>query len=290
MQKFECTGGPPGRGLRLQAASPEGGPLGRRCRHGYPPAPPRGNLKYMEPSAVAGRRTRSRLPALALLLGTLSPFPFAAQGQTPTVSLSVSPNPVTEGSSVTVTLTLSEELPNNGRVFIPLTVGGGTAEADDYTSDFGNRLRTRRGRTTVTGTITTNQDDDTDHETFTVALGTLPQGVTAGSTTSVTVGISDDDVTVPTVSLSVSPNPVTEGSSVTVTLTLSEALPNNGRVFIPLTVGGARPRRATTRRIWAIDCGPVVAGRRSRARSRRTRTTTPTTRPSRWLWARSHRT
>ena len=191
------------------------------------------NPSLRESIAVASRRTHSRLAALALLLGALSPF-AVAQGQTPTVSLSVSPNPVPEGNSATVTVTLSEALPNNARVFIPLTVGGGTAESGDYTADFGNRVRTRRGRTTVTGTITTKQDDDTDDETFTVALGTLPPEVTPGSTTSVTVTISDDDATVPTVSLSVSRNPVAEGSSVTVTVTLSAALAS--RVFIPLTL------------------------------------------------------
>jgi len=136
------------------------------------------------------------------------------------VSLSVSPNPVTEGASVTVTVTLSATLEN--RVFIPVTLTDGTAESDDHGRL--NRILVRAGQTTRTAEITTAQDDDTDDETFTVALGTLPADVTAGSPNSVLVTISDDDKTIPTVSLSVSPNPVTEGGSVTVTATLSEQL------------------------------------------------------------------
>ena len=116
-----------------------------------------------------------------------------APPQTPaTVSLSASPNPVREGSSVTVTARLSKTLSN--AVSIPVTVstsGSNTAESGDVGTP--PSITIASGQTTGTGSITTNQDSDADHETFTVSLGTLPSGVTAGSPSSVQVTISDDE-------------------------------------------------------------------------------------------------
>ena len=107
---------------------------------------------------------------------------------TPTVSLSVTPSTVTEGSSVTVRVTLSSALTNN--ISIPIVLTAGTAEADDY--GMLSSITISSGQTTGTGTVSTSQDTDTDDETFTVALGTLPSSVTAGSPSSVTVTIDDD--------------------------------------------------------------------------------------------------
>ena len=167
---------------------------------------------------------------------------------TPTVSLSASPNPVDEGSPVTVTALLSSAL--SSAVTIPLSLTAGTAETGDYGALAS--ITVESGATSGTGTVTTNQDADTDDETFTVELGNLPSSVTAGSPAAVEVTILDDgdgggggggDETslAPTVSLSASPNPVDEGSSVTVTARLSEALPS--AVTIPLTIssGTAEP-------------------------------------------------
>jgi hypothetical protein len=103
------------------------------------------------------------------------------------VSLSASPNPVTEGSSVTVTARLSSALSSS--VTIPLTLTDGTAESGDYGSL--SSITVSAGSTTGTGTITTNHDDDTDDETFTVALGILPSSVRAGSPGAVEVAILD---------------------------------------------------------------------------------------------------
>ena len=108
---------------------------------------------------------------------------------TPTVSLSAAPNPVAEGSSVTVTATLSEALGSN--ISIPVTVTVDTAEPGDIGTL--TSIAIAGGSTTGTGTITTAQDDDTDHETFTVSLGTLPSGVSAGSPSSLAVRIADDE-------------------------------------------------------------------------------------------------
>ena len=159
-------------------------------------------------------------------------FTVAVPAGTPAVSLSAAPNPVAEGASTTVTATLSGALP--AAVTIPLTL---TPAAGTTTSDYGTltSIRIAAGATSGTGRIATRQDDDTDDETFTVALDAakLPSSVTAGSPDSVTITIDDDDAPV-TVTLSAAPNPVKEGESVTVTATLSGAAPRS--VTLPVTV------------------------------------------------------
>ena len=147
----------------------------------------------------------------------------------PSVSLSASPNPVPEGQRVTVTARLSEALP--GDVTIPLVLTAVSAETGDY-GELAS-IRISGGSTSGTGRVATAQDDDTDNETFTVSLGSLPSSVRTGSPQSVRVTIVDDDDP-PSVSLSASPNPVPEGQRVTVTARLSEALP--GDVTIPLVL------------------------------------------------------
>ena len=133
-------------------------------------------------------------------------------GTTPAVSLSVAPNPVDEGGAVTVTARLSSAL--TSRVTIPLTVTAGTAEPGDFGAlasiviDSGSR--------TGTGRIATSDDADTDDETFTVALGSLPRSVRAGSPRAVEVTILDDDPEnrAPTVSASCDPCRVGPGGEV----------------------------------------------------------------------------
>ncbi len=105
----------------------------------------------------------------------------------PSVTLSASPNPVLEGGPVRVTARLSSALSSD--VTIPLTLTAGTAEEDDYEplSD----IEIGAGATSGTGTITTIEDADFDDETFTVALGSLPSSVEAGSPSSVRITIWD---------------------------------------------------------------------------------------------------
>ena len=199
-------------------------------------------------------------------------WPFTGDGDddgsTPAVRLSASPNPVTEGSSVTVTARLSSALV--GDVTIPLSLANVTAEDGDYGSLAS--ITISAGQTTGTGTISTAEDDDTDDETFTVALGSLPSSVTAGSPSSVTVTIADDDgggttpttpttpttATTPTVRLSASPNPVDEGDPVTVTATLSSAL--GSAVTVPLTpaAGTAEPGDYGTLSSITISAGQTT--------------------------------
>ena len=146
----------------------------------------------------------------------------------PTASLAVSPNPVPEGNSVTVTLTLSKALGTTAT--IPIVLTAGTADTGDYGS-LANITVSSTG-TVFTGTITTDDDADTEDETFTVALGTLPSSVARGTPDSVEVTIQDGDTN--TVSLSASSSTVGEGETVTITATLTQPLSNP--IVIPLTV------------------------------------------------------
>ena len=158
------------------------------------------------------------------------PWAFGT-GQTPIpVSLSVAPATVVEGQSVTVTATRTVAGP---AATIPVTVatdGSNTAEPGDVGALAG--IAFAEDATTATATLTTNEDADTEDETFTVALGGLPNTHVPGSTTSVQVTITDDDM--PSVSLSVEPRRPTEGESVTVTATLTS--PISAAVSIPLTI------------------------------------------------------
>ena len=175
-----------------------------------------------------------------------------AAPETPTVRLSASPNPVDEGNSVTVTARLSAALANP--VTIPLALTDDTAEPEDHGTL--SSITIAANDTTGTGAITTNQDTDTDDETFTVALDNLPASVAAGTPSSVQVRIRDDDggggptdppdppdppdpSATPSVRLSAAPNPVHEGSSVTVTARLSSALTRTVTIPLRLTAGSA---------------------------------------------------
>ena len=171
----------------------------------------------------------------------------------PEVSLSVDPNPVVEGSAVEVTVTLSRALAAN--VTVPLTVTDGTAERGDRGTLAAVTILA--GEDHHHGTITTRDDPDAADETFTVALGTLPSEVVAGSPASVEVTITDPDV--PTVSLSVSPRRVDEGSPVTVTVTMSETLPGDVRVPLTVTDVTAEPEDHSTLAALTITAGHTEA-------------------------------
>ena len=124
-------------------------------------------------------------------------------------SLSVSPNPVLEDDGTdtggvpkaTVTVTLSAPWDGERDVVIPLTGTHGTSEAGDWGFESQN-ITIRRGHSTGTARIFVWPDDDSDDETMTVGLGTLPRGarqfarateLTAGTPNSVTLTITDDD-------------------------------------------------------------------------------------------------
>ena len=82
------------------------------------------------------------------------------------------------------------------------------------------------GGTSATGTVSTVEDGDGDDETFTVALGSLPSGLTAGSASSVEVTITDSGLQQSTAPLTAAFENVPsehDGTAFTFGLTLSEA-------------------------------------------------------------------
>ena len=133
----------------------------------------------------------------------------------PSVTLSARPNPVPEGSPVTVTARLSSALSSD--VTIPLTLTAGTADEGDFGSLSG--IEISAGSTSGTGTISTTEDEDTYYETFTVALGSLPPLLQAGSPSSVEVTIWDTTPTnePPTVTAYCDPCRVGPGGEVQLT-------------------------------------------------------------------------
>ncbi len=107
-----------------------------------------------------------------------------------TVVLSASPNPVDEGNGVTVTATLSEALDTD--VEIPLTLTGGTADAQDYEALPPTQIEIESGERSGTYVVSAVQDNVAEQvETFTVALGVLPSGLAKGEPVEIT--ITDDD-------------------------------------------------------------------------------------------------
>ena len=208
----------------------------------------------------------------SVLLGTLPPQLRMNKGEVtiiirdrdkpPTLRLSAT-TPVKEGDPVTVTATLSATLP--GPVTIPITLGHGgilgTAEAGDYGTGL-TQITIHANDLAATGTIPTFVDPDTDDETFTVALGTLPAEIIDASPRSVLVRIEDTDRppdSLPTVYLSAGPTSVTEGGIVSVTVTLSRALPDP--VTIPLTdIPGSATEPNDYVRLSSID---IPAGSRT---------------------------
>ena len=103
------------------------------------------------------------------------------------VSLSASPNPVMEGEEATVMVSLSQLVFR--AVTIPLVLTAGTAEAGDYGALAS--IVIEANEPSGMGVIPTVADDDADDETFTVALGDLPDGVLAGSPSSVEITVMD---------------------------------------------------------------------------------------------------
>ena len=163
-----------------------------------------------------------------------------AEREPPLVSLEASPNPVHEGNTVTVTARLSQAMSTD--LTLPVTVTGIDSEGGDH--DGLSSITVPRGQTTGTGTIATSEDDDTDDERFTVALGSVPLPAAAVSPTSVDVTIADQTEPEPVVPtdtfglLSISPSPAEEGGTVTLTATLENSAPSGGIVVRFLTHDG----------------------------------------------------
>ncbi len=139
---------------------------------------------------------------------------------------------VAEGGTVDVTVTLSADPERT--VTIPITKANqGTASDADYSGVPANVVF-NSGETEKSITFSATQDDvDDDGESVRLAFGTLPDRVSAGTTSETVVSITDDDVPSVAVSFEQGTYTVAEGGTVDVTVTLS-ADPER-TVTIPIT-------------------------------------------------------
>ena len=137
-----------------------------------------------------------------------------------------------EGSSVTVKVTLSADPERSVTVPLTATSQDGASSAD-Y-SGVPASVTFASGDTEKSFTFTATADEvDDDGESVKLSFGTLPTGVTAGTTDESVVSITDDDVPSVTASFGAATYTAAEGSSVTVKVTLS-ADPERS-VTVPLT-------------------------------------------------------
>ncbi len=153
------------------------------------------------------------------------------------VTMSVSPLQVNEGESVNVMATLGGALDTD--VIIPVILTDVTAEViRDYQASSPVQVEIKAEELSGRYVISTLEDEIIEgSETFTVALGDLPEGLTTGGPLSQIVTILDvvppgEDVSI---RISVTPKFVNEGEDVTVTVELSEELSNDVTIPLKLT-------------------------------------------------------
>ena len=138
-------------------------------------------------------------PALAVLILvlTLGTTARAHAQAPPTITASYDPSEyvVAEGASVTVTVALSEGPLQSTE--IPLAVqSGGTAAAGDY-GGVPSSLTFAVGETAKSFTFTATDESDAEmSETVVLGFGTLPDGVTGGATSTVTIVDNDNGVNI----------------------------------------------------------------------------------------------
>ncbi|MYF00280.1 MAG: hypothetical protein F4234_08955, partial [Gammaproteobacteria bacterium] len=134
------------------------------------------------------------------------------------LNLKAAPRKPAEGEDVTVTVTSSSGVLDSAGASIPLVYTLGTAEAGDFSGPAQVRIPLGQKQATATIAITDDEAYEHPHETFTVALGTVPEDkFRLGRNRSVEIAIDDTADGQVTASLSASPNPVEEGESVTLT-------------------------------------------------------------------------
>ncbi len=117
-----------------------------------------------------------------------------ADNDDPSVSLSAASYSVTEGGAVSVTLNIVR--PQTTTTAVGITCTNGTADSADY-SGCPSSVTIPANAGTHTFTVQTTQDTVVEgHETFTVAIASVPSGIAKGSPSSATVTVVNDDAAV----------------------------------------------------------------------------------------------
>ena len=116
-----------------------------------------------------------------------------ADNDDPSVSLSAASYSVTEGEAVSVTLNIVR--PQTTTTAVDITCTNGTAGGADYSCPPSVTIPANAG--THAFTVQTTQDTVVEgHETFTVAIASVPSGIVIGSPSSATVTVQNDDAAV----------------------------------------------------------------------------------------------
>ncbi|MEM9338822.1 MAG: YHYH protein [Bacteroidota bacterium] len=120
---------------------------------------------------------------------TDTPDEFAAS-----VSVSSSVSSITENAgSFTFSISLSEQNTSESTLTIPFTLSGTATVGTDYDQvSQSAAVAVNANSATVTVSLIDDSEVEGD-ETITITLGSLPENITAGSTTSATVTVTDDD-------------------------------------------------------------------------------------------------
>ena len=149
-----------------------------------------------------------------------------------TVTFAQDPYTVAEGAEQSVAVRLSADPERT--VVIPLAATDqGSASPADYTVPPNVTFATGEMEKTITFSATQDTEDDDGESVLLAFGGTLPIGVSAGTTAETTVSITDDDNPAVTVMLGEGAYTVPEGGTQTVTVTLS--VDPERTVVIPLT-------------------------------------------------------
>ena len=141
---------------------------------------------------------------------------------TPTVRFAGAHYSAAEGEAASVTVRISPR--RASPTAVGLAYADGTATSDDYTAAPASVTIAANAASHTFTVQTTGDSTGEPDETFTIAIGALPDGVVSASPSSTTVTITDDDpAPVPVVTIARGASPVTEGTAATFTVSASVA-------------------------------------------------------------------
>ena len=141
---------------------------------------------------------------------------------TPTVRFAGAHYSAAEGEAASVTVRINPR--RSSPTAVGLTYANVTAAGDDYAAAPASVTIAANAASHTFTVQTTGDSTGEPDETFTIAIGALPDGVVSASPSSTTVTITDDDpAPVPVVTIAHDASPVTEGTAATFTVSASVA-------------------------------------------------------------------